>query len=67
MTKLERILEEVKSLTPPDRERLLELLQGDPSVEGGVVPSLGARGLASWTESTRNEDWSEFYPAILSQ
>lgn len=67
MTKLERILEEAKSLTPHDRERLVELLRRHLFADGDTDAAIGARGLTELTESTRNEDWSEFYPAILSR
>ena len=65
MTKLERILEEAKSLTPEDRERLLELLRKHLPADGDDEIAIGARGLASWADSTRDEDWSEFYPAKI--
>jgi hypothetical protein len=66
MTKLEAILEQANGLSPVEREQLLHRLSakafGD-SVDDEA--SVGMRGLAMWTESARDEDWSMFYPDTL--
>ena len=66
MTKLEAILEQANGLSPIERERLLQLLSAQAF--GDFVDdeaAVGKRGLAALTESTRDEDWSVFYPDTL--
>lgn len=67
MSNLERILEEAKSLSPHDRERLVELLRRHLFSDGDNDAAIGARGLTELTESTRNEDWSDLYPATIRE
>ena len=66
MTPLEAILKEVDSLSVGERAQLVQLLlaatQGDPEADEVAA---GQRGLAAWTESSRNESWSDFYPDSL--
>lgn len=66
MSKVETILEQANGLSPVEREQLLrrlleEAFTGAPEDEARV----GRRGLSAWTESTRGEDWSMYYPESL--
>jgi len=66
MTKLETILEQTKALSPTEREQLLRLLSTQSFGHGpDDETAVGTRGLAAWTESTRGDDWSMFYPDTL--
>lgn len=66
MTQLETILEQARRLSIDEREQLLRLLSAEGFVDGADdEAACGERGLAAWTESTRNEDWSMFYPETL--
>jgi len=66
MTTLEKILEQAKDLSPIEIESLLRELSAHAlSQPGDDDASVGKRGLSAWTESTRNEDWSAFYPDSL--
>lgn len=66
MANFDSIHDQARSLSPADRVRLAQLLleeagREDQNDEIGV----GQRGLAAWSDSTRGEDWSEFYPNSL--
>jgi hypothetical protein len=65
MTKIEVILKDASSLSADERRQLIELLcrQLDNSHE--TEEAVGRRGLAAWTNSTRDEDWSAHYPPEL--
>ncbi len=66
MTKLESILEQAKSLSAPELDELMKALSSfafDGCGEDDA--SVGKRGLAALTESTKNEDWSMYYPDEL--
>jgi len=66
MTKLEIVLEQANGLSTVEREQLLHLLSAQAfgeSVDDDAA--VGTRGLAAWTESTQDEDWSMFYPDTL--
>ncbi|MCK4341972.1 MAG: hypothetical protein KAY37_09645 [Phycisphaerae bacterium] len=66
MTKLESILREARLLPPEELARLLAGLLEQSTRDSEVEETLaGQRGLAAWTESTRREDWSAFYPHDL--
>ena len=66
MTKLEAILEQANGLSPLERERLLQLLSAQAFGDGvDDEAGVGKRGMAALTESTRGEDWSNFYPDAL--
>lgn len=66
MTKLESILEQAKRLSPPELEELMKALSSflfDGSGEDDAA--VGRRGLIALTESTKDEDWSMYYPDEL--
>ena len=66
MTKLQAILREVRSLSDSERAELLALLAKELAADAGSEhDALGRRGLAAWSELSRDEDWSEFYPDSL--
>lgn len=66
MTKLEAILKQTDGLSPDQREQLVHLLSAQAFSQGGDdKAAIGKRGLAAWTESTQDEDWSMFYPDAL--
>ncbi|MBI4602034.1 MAG: hypothetical protein HY721_08740 [Planctomycetes bacterium] len=66
MSKIDSLLEEARALSNAERRQLAEklLLQANKEAEG-EESAAGERGLAAWTESTRSEDWSPFYPSKL--
>lgn len=66
MTKLESILQQARSLSPPELEELMKVLSSfafDGREEDDAA--VGRRGLAALTESTKDEDWSTYYPDEL--
>jgi hypothetical protein len=66
MTKLEAILEQANGLSSVQREQLVRLLSAEAFSQGGDdEAAVGKRGLATWTESTQDEDWSMYYPDTL--
>lgn len=67
MTKLELILEQADALSQAEREQLLQMLSARVFSQGAGDDdsAAGQRGLALWTESTRGEDWSMYYPDSL--
>ncbi len=66
MRKLEKILAEILALREPERDELLaRLLANGLSSAQHDDEAAGQRGLAAWTEATREEDWSPFYPPEL--
>jgi hypothetical protein len=66
MTKLESILRDARRLPPEELAQLLSALMESGDSHEEIEETLaGQRGLANWTESTRGEDWSEFYPESL--
>lgn len=66
MTKLEVILEQANGLSPSEREQLLRLLSAQAfGNDADDEAAVGMRGLAAWTLSTQDEDWSMFYPDAL--
>jgi hypothetical protein len=65
MTRLESILEEAKLLSPSEREKLMAALAEQAAADAESDAAVAQRGLAYLTESTRSEDWSEFYPDRL--
>ena len=67
MTKLDTIMEQVAHLSPDERARLVAMLvhkSPDAAEIDGIAA--GERGLAAWTESCRDEDWSAYYPETLN-
>ncbi|MFQ5501609.1 MAG: hypothetical protein ACE5EQ_04830 [Phycisphaerae bacterium] len=67
MTRLEDILKEVDCLSDEERTKLLAILLKSPERHSTADErASGQHGLASWTESTRGESWSEFYPDSLN-
>lgn len=65
MTKLERILNEARTLTPAELTQLLDKLRRETLCVPADVDDAGERGLLAWTDSTRDEDWSAYYPPAL--
>lgn len=66
MTRLEAILERAKGLSAVERAQLLhELTANVAEAHPDDEIAVGQRGLAAWTESTRSEDWSKYYPDSL--
>jgi len=64
MTRLEAIIEETKLLSASEREQLVKVLS-DQAAAGQYDAAVGRRGMASMTESSRQEDWSAHYPESL--
>lgn len=66
MVSIESILHAARQLDLSDRLRLAQMLfeEADSECRRDEVAA-GERGLASLTESTSDEDWSEFYPPDL--
>lgn len=63
MTKLDTIMEHVAHLSPDERAELIALLVRQPPSAAEIDEiAAGERGLAAWTESCREEDWSAYYP-----
>jgi len=66
MASLESILLDARSLSPSERAelvtKLLEEAARDVETHDAAV---GQRGLAAWTESTRDESWEPHYPPGL--
>ena len=58
--------DQARRLPLADRLRLARQLleEGDIELQSDEAEA-GERGLAEWTDSTRGEDWSEFYPPSL--
>jgi len=68
MENAESILKKAMELPPEQRLQIARaLLEQSLNEQGDSEASVGERGLASLTESTLNEDWSEFYPKDLKQ
>lgn len=66
MTKLESILGEAGSLSPAEQLELVKFLMERLAAESEAdETAAGQRGLAAWTETTREEDWTPFYPPDL--
>ncbi len=66
MTRLESLLREAQALSPTELAKFLGALMEQADREADVdTAAVGQRGLAAWTGSTRDEDWSAFYPAGL--
>jgi len=66
MTKLESILEQARKLSPMELEELRQALSAyGLNGQGEDDASVGKRGLAALTESTRADDWSLYYPDEL--
>jgi hypothetical protein len=66
MTRLEAILRDAQALSADELSQLLAaLLAENARASDADEAAAGQRGLASWTESTREEDWSAFYPESL--
>ncbi len=66
MTPLEVILKEVDCLSVNERAQLVRMLLEamERDAEADEIAT-GQRGLAAWTDSTRDESWSDFYPETL--
>jgi len=66
MTALEAILKKVDRLSVNDRAQLLRILLEamERDAEADQIAT-GQHGLAAWTESTRDESWSDLYPDTL--
>jgi hypothetical protein len=60
------VREQARRLSTADRLRLAKqlLAEARDEIPGDEIET-GERGLAEWTDSTRGEDWSEFYPPSL--
>jgi len=69
MGAFESILELARTLTDEDRVRLARLLlqKQEPADGEHNEIAAGERGLHSWTESARGDDWTEFCPVALRQ
>lgn len=65
MTKVESILRQAESLTEGEFNELLAALLERSSTPDADDLLTGARGLHNLTESTRDDDWSAFYPPDL--
>ena len=66
MVTLASILEQVNSLPPSDRTKLARLLFEQLEAEAEAEEmAVGQRGLTALTESTRGEDWAQYYPDTL--
>jgi len=66
MMNLEAILQEARSLSPTERAELVAILLQQADWDAGPDDvAAGQRGLTAWTESARDESWSEFYPDTL--
>ena len=65
MTRLETILEQAANLTPDERDHLIKLLLDRAPLAPDDDAASARRGLAAWTDSSRGEDWSPFYPKSL--
>ena len=59
------ILKDASSLSVDERRRLIELLCRQLDNGDETERAVGRRGLSAWTDSTRDEGWSAFYPAEL--
>jgi hypothetical protein len=67
MTKLDAIMEQGAHLSPEERARLIAVLLHQLPGEAEIDEiTAGERGLAVWTESCRDEDWSTYYPETLT-
>jgi hypothetical protein len=67
MTKLDTIMAQVAHLSPDERAELIALLVRQPPGAAEIDEiAAGERGLAAWTESCRDEDWSAYYPETLN-
>ncbi len=64
MTRLESIVEQAKLLSASERAELIAILK-EGEIDSESDEAVGLRGLAALTESTRHEDWSEFYPESI--
>lgn len=68
MTTFDSIIKAARSLNLAERVRLARTLLAEASSDvQDDEAAVGRRGLASLTASTRDEDWSEFYPPDLRQ
>lgn len=67
MGAFESILELARALTDEERVRLAGLLlqNQEPAEEEQDEIESGKRGLQSWSDSARDDDWSDFYPPSL--
>lgn len=66
MANFDSIFDDARALPPEDRIRLARMLMPEGAARNDADEiGVGERGLAAWTDSTRNEDWSEFYPTSL--
>ena len=61
MTRIEVILKDASSLSMDERRRLIELLSRELDNSHETEDAAGRRGLAAWTDSTRDEDWSAHF------
>jgi hypothetical protein len=68
MTTLQAILQQASALPRDERARLAKLLFEQLEAEADSEEmAIGQRGLTALAESTREEDWTEFYPNKLRQ
>ena len=66
MAEFDAILQRSRLLNLADRLKLARMLFEEARAEDRADEvEAGLRGLATWTESARGGDWSEFYPAGL--
>ena len=66
MSNLQAALNEANSLSDSELRELVRMLaQRAATVFDEDDERVGQRGLSSWSESTRAEDWSEHYPESL--
>ncbi len=66
MGKVQSILSAVRGLSESERRELLALLLADSLREhDDEDAAVGQRGIAAFTASVRDEDWSAFYPPEL--
>lgn len=68
MENVDSILQRARSLPIADRLRIAQALFEDARSEQQTDEAdAGRRGLAAWTESTREQDWSACYPPTLQE
>ncbi len=66
MASLESILVSARELSPAERAELVTKLLAETAEDlDADEAAAGLRGLAAWTESTRDESWEPYYPPDL--
>ncbi|MBD3355747.1 MAG: hypothetical protein GF363_01200 [Chitinivibrionales bacterium] len=66
MADLDTILAEARTLSPAQRTELVHKLLEQSNQEAKEDETqTGRRGLETWTQSARAEDWERYYPDSL--